>query len=241
LQNVNVLTSGFWPITAVSDARLPVKLESTCAHFREFYTKTQSGRRLAWQTNKGTAELKAEFMKGKKELLVSTFQMLILLLYNAGDTFTYKEIQDQSGIPESELPRQLLSLAHPQVAVLKKEPNTKSIRPDHKFTYNQRYTSKLFRIKIPLLSQRAAAGPASTEVPSGVMEARKNGVEAAIVRVMKSRKTLDHNNLVAEVCKQLSSKFAVEPAFIKKRIESLIEREYLERDQEDRRLYRYLA
>jgi cullin 3 len=31
------------------------------------------------------------------------------------------------------------------------------------------------------------------------------------------------------------------PADIKKRIENLIEREFLERDQHDRKMYRYLA
>jgi cullin 3 len=58
-------------------------------------------------------------------------------------------------------------------------------------------------------------------------------VEAAIVRIMKTRKTLQHNLLVSELIKQLSSKFQPDPAFLKKRIESLIEREFLERDQED--------
>lgn len=59
-------------------------------------------------------------------------------------------------------------------------------------------------------------------------------MEAAIVRIMKTRKTLDNNNLVAEVTKQLSSRFRPTPQLIKKRIESLIEREYLERTEGDR-------
>ena len=58
---------------------------------------------------------------------------------------------------------------------------------------------------------------------------------------MKTRRTLDHNTLVAEVTKQLSSKFVPSPQHIKKRIESLIEREYLERQREDRKVYNYLA
>ena len=37
-----------------------------------------------------------------------------------------------------------------------------------------------------------------------------------------------------EVVKQLSSRFGVEMAFIKKRIESLIERDYLKRDDQNR-------
>ena len=73
------------------------------------------------------------------------------------------------------------------------------------------------------------------------MESRKNRVEAALVRIMKSRKTCEHNELIGEVVKQLQSRFTVDPGFIKKRIESLIERECIERDQENRRIYHYLA
>jgi len=69
----------------------------------------------------------------------------------------------------------------------------------------------------------------------------KNAVEAAIVRIMKARKTLAHNNLIAEVVKQLSTRFNPDPTFIKQRIASLIEREYMERDENDRKIYHYLA
>lgn len=44
---------------------------------------------------------------------------------------------------------------------------------------------------------------------------------------MKSRKTLTHNQLMSEVISQL--KFPSKPVDIKKRIASLIEREYMER------------
>ena len=49
------------------------------------------------------------------------------------------------------------------------------------------------------------------------------------------------SNLVAEVTKQLISRFAPNPQDIKKRVESLIEREYLERDRDDKRIYLYVA
>jgi cullin 3 len=74
-----------------------------------------------------------------------------------------------------------------------------------------------------------------------VDEDRKPQVEAAIVRIMKSRKALDHNLLIAEVTQQLRVRFLPDPNMIKKRIESLIEREFLERDKTDWRVYKYLA
>ena len=78
-------------------------------------------------------------------------------------------------------------------------------------------------------------------VPVAVEEDRRHLVEASIVRIMKARKTLSHNDLIAEVTRQLSNRFSPPPMFIKKRIESLIEREYLERAENEHRLYHYVA
>ena len=79
------------------------------------------------------------------------------------------------------------------------------------------------------------------DIMTQVENQRKNMIEAAVVRIMKSRKTLDHANLVLEVTRQLIGRFAPSPHDIKKRIESLLEREYLERDKDDKRIYQYVA
>jgi hypothetical protein len=47
--------------------------------------------------------------------------------------------------------------------------------------------------------------------------------KACIVRIMKSRKQMTHNDLVNEVTRQLASRFQPNPLGIKKRIEGLIE------------------
>merc|ERR1739848_362098 len=86
-----------------------------------------------------------------------------------------------------------------------------------------------------------AQGQDGGGLPATVEEDRKHLVEAVIVRVMKSRKTLEHNQLVMEGTRHLSSRFLPSPTLIKQRIEKLIEREYLERSQHDRRVYNYLA
>ena len=52
---------------------------------------------------------------------------------------------------------------------------------------------------------------------------RKPLVEAAVMRVMKSRRRMDHNALVADVTQQLAPHFQVQPARIKQCLESLIE------------------
>eukprot|EP01098_Paradermamoeba_levis_P007597 TRINITY_DN314_c0_g1_i1.p2 TRINITY_DN314_c0_g1~~TRINITY_DN314_c0_g1_i1.p2 ORF type:complete len:112 (+),score=41.30 TRINITY_DN314_c0_g1_i1:365-700(+) len=108
------------------------------------------------------------------------------------------------------------------------------------FKFNSQFKSKLYRVKIMTVSAKENNEEAK-ETRSKVDEDRKHQIEAAIVRVMKSRKTMEHSNLIAEVTKQLSARFIPSPLLVKKRIESLIEREYLERGKSDRKIYNYLA
>jgi cullin 1 len=64
-------------------------------------------------------------------------------------------------------------------------------------------------------------------------------IDAAIVRILKSRRVLSHSNLVSEIFQQISY-FQPENKFVKSRIGLLMEKGYLERDESDSNLYRYL-
>ena len=58
----------------------------------------------------------------------------------------------------------------------------------------------------------------------------------------RQRKELNHQKLIAEVIQQLTARFKPDVNMVKKRIESLMEREYLERiDEREPAAYRYLA
>ncbi|RDX62284.1 Cullin-3A, partial [Mucuna pruriens] len=241
--SVQVLTTGSWPTQPSPQCNLPSEILGVCDKFRTYYLGTHNGRRLSWQTNMGTADLKATFGKGQKhELNVSTYQMCVLMLFNNADRLTCKEIEQATAIPMSDLRRCLQSLACVKGKnVLRKEPMSKDIAEDDLFFFNDKFTSKFFKVKIGTVAAQRESEPENLETRQRVEEDRKPQIEAAIVRIMKSRRTLDHNNIVAEVTKQLQSRFLPNPVVIKKRIESLIEREFLERDKVDRKLYRYLA
>ena len=70
---------------------------------------------------------------------------------------------------------------------------------------------------------------------------RKTMTDAAIVRIMKARKSLDMPSLILEVIRQLAVRFVPSNSDIKKRIEDLIERDYLERDSSDSKILSYCA
>ena len=52
---------------------------------------------------------------------------------------------------------------------------------------------------------------------------------------------MGHQNLVMEVSQQLMKLFKPDPKVIKNRIESLIPREFLERDKDNQGVYKYLT
>lgn len=65
--------------------------------------------------------------------------------------------------------------------------------------------------------------------------------QATIVRIMKSRKILRHNVLIQEVLSQSKARFAPSISLIKKCIETLIDKQYLERTPNSTDEYSYVA
>lgn len=67
------------------------------------------------------------------------------------------------------------------------------------FAVNDNFQSKLTRVKVQMVTGKVESEPEIRETRQKVEDDRKLEVEAAIVRIMKARKKLNHNNLVAEV------------------------------------------
>jgi cullin 3 len=164
------------------------------------------------------------------------------MLFNTRDKFTYEEIANETDIPQKDLTRALQSLALGKATqrILLKNPKTKEMEPGHIFVVNDSFSSKLHRVKIQAVTAKGESEPERKETRNKVDEDRKHEIEAAIVRIMKARKRMQHSGLVAEVTEQLKPRFLPSPVIIKKRIEGLIDREYLART-DDRKVYTYVA
>uniref|UniRef100_A0A8C9U3K5 Cullin 4B n=1 Tax=Scleropages formosus TaxID=113540 RepID=A0A8C9U3K5_SCLFO len=145
---VNILTMGYWPTYVPMEVHLPPEMVKLQEIFKTFYLGKHSGRKLQWQSTLGHCVLKAEFKEGKKELQVSLFQTLVLLMFNEGEEFSLEEIKQATGIEDSELRRTLQSLACGKARVLSKIPKSKDVEDGDKFTCNDDFKHKLFRIKI---------------------------------------------------------------------------------------------
>ncbi|CAL8119031.1 unnamed protein product [Orchesella dallaii] len=235
---VNILTMGYWPTYPLVEVNLPKEMVQYQEIFNKFYLGKHSGRKLQWQPTLGQCMLKAIFDNGKKELQVSLFQALVLLLFNESEDLSYDDIKTATNIEEGELKRTLQSLACGKARVLMKEPKGKDVTEEDKFKYNLEFTNKLFRVKINQI-QMKETNEEQKATEERVFQDRQYQIDAAIVRIMKMRKTLSHQLLVSELYNQL--KFPVTPVDLKKRIESLIDRDYMARDKENPKQYNYVA
>jgi hypothetical protein len=110
------------------------------------------------------------------------------------------------------------------------------------FTITITTISKRTKIKISSHVQTETVSTQETDATrKAVEEDRRLFIQATIVRVMKSRKELFHTQLVQEVIEQSKSRFAPSVPMIKKSIEQLIEKQYIDRDKTVRDKYLYVA
>ncbi|XP_052205390.1 cullin-1-like isoform X1 [Diospyros lotus] len=233
---VTVLTTGFWPSYKSSDLSLPVEMVKCVEVFKEFYQTKTKHRKLTWIYSLGTCNINGKFEAKTIELIVGTYQAAALLLFNSSDKLSYSEIKTQLNLADDDLVRLLQSLSCAKYKILNKELTTKAVTPNDSFEFNSKFTDRMRRIRIPLppLDERK-------RVVEDVDKDRRYAIDASIVRIMKSRKVLGHQQLVMECVEQLSRMFKPDFKAIKKRVEDLITRDYLERDKENPNLFRYLA
>eukprot|EP00916_Digyalum_oweni_P004143 GHVL01007330.1.p1 GENE.GHVL01007330.1~~GHVL01007330.1.p1 ORF type:complete len:653 (-),score=87.51 GHVL01007330.1:25-1983(-) len=235
------LTTGAWPTPkgkgGINSLILPKEIQNLCTNYNSFYCAKHQGRRLSWLWRQGTADFCMLNFSKHYELSVSSFQMIILLLFNKKKILSLDEILSLTGIPEEDLKLALMRLhANPRTKILNKIENTET------FEVNLGFESKRLRIRVPLVVCKESNEESLNEVSASVVEEdREHQIEATIIRILKSRKRIEHSLLVAEVFKQLSHRFSPSAVSIKTCTERLIHRDYLERDPNTHDVYNYLA
>ncbi|KAI8233691.1 Cullin-3 [Colletotrichum sp. SAR 10_99] len=265
---VNILTTNSWPPDIMgrnsqfadgAGCNWPDEIKRLQDSLLKFYLTNRSGRKLTWLGSTGSADIKMVFpaIPGGKgplsrerryELNVPTYGMVVLMLFNEleeDQELSLEEIQAKTNIPTPDLTRVLASISIvPKARVLLKEPATKSVKAGDKFRFNSAFVSKQVRIKAPIINatSKVEGDEERKQTEEKNNQTRAHVIDAALVRIMKQRKELTHTHLLSEVIEQLKSRFTPEVTLIKKRIEDLIVREYLERVEDvSTPTYRYLA
>ncbi|KAL1465546.1 hypothetical protein WDU94_005103 [Cyamophila willieti] len=235
--SINILQAGSWPLgpTVISSFSVPHELEKCIHYLEKFYHGQFNGRKLSWLHNISQVELKLGYLKRPYFITMQTFQMAILLLFEKSDSMTVSDIQTLLSLSQEQIGRHIASLVDCKLLTSSKEELTEDTVINLNFSYNNKRT----KLKISGAVQKETPQEIERTV-SSVDEDRKLYLQAAIVRIMKSRKLIRHNALIQEVLSQ-SKSFAPSISMIKKCIESLIDKNYVERTPNSTDEYSYVA
>mmetsp|Transcript_20907 Transcript_20907/g.45520 ORF Transcript_20907/g.45520 Transcript_20907/m.45520 type:complete len:738 (+) Transcript_20907:109-2322(+) len=231
--SVQVLTTGFWPTYKSPEIALTPEMTKCMAVFKEWHDNKHQKRKLGWVFSQGNASVRGVFKK-TYDIQVTTLQAVALDAFNGGVSMTFAELSRKLNVQEDILKPLMHSLSCGKYKVIKKTPASNKINTTDSFTANEKFASNMRKIRIPMASLD------STMNKKRVEEDRTIAIEAAIVRIMKARKRLQHQQLLSEVLAQLNF-FNPKPRVVKKCIENLIDREYLERSSDNSQVYNYLA
>jgi len=246
-----VLCQGHWPqFLDLDKLHEPSSFKGVAKAFQDFYEDVTGGsRQIKWVWARGKAELFGFFEDksgdlDRRTLKMSMLQATVCLKFNEQATFAAAKLAEELGITEVEL----AAVIKPMVSRMKKVPGGKPKKIPGPFkqkkgdadavlyVFNENYTNPRREVEIAVPNLATSKGADKKRVDKG----REYQLDAAIVRIMKTRQTLKHQELVMEVSRAIRL-FVPQPAEIKKRIEQLINKEYLERDEDDRKMYNYLA
>ena len=239
--NVNILSAAAWPTYPDISVVIPTEIAKVIEDFERYYHQKHTGRRLSWKHALAHSQLRARFPKGDKEIVVSSFQAIVLLLFNnlpPTDHLPYARIKAESGLSDAEAKRTLQSLACAKLRPLTKHPRGREINDTDTFSVNLDFSHERYRVKINAI-QLKETQEENKETHERVAADRQYETQAAIVRIMKSRKTIGHAELIAETIKATKSRGVLQPGDIKRNVDKLIDKEYMERMEGNK--YAYLA
>lgn len=137
--SVHVLTQGYWPTYPPVEVNLPQEVLHLQEIFNNYYTSKHNGRRLQWHPYLGHCTLKANFPLGRKELVVSLLQTIVLVLFNDSERLSYSDILSATAIEDKELKVTLQSLACAKQRVLRKEPKGRDVAEDDVFYFDSSF------------------------------------------------------------------------------------------------------
>eukprot|EP00761_Pharyngomonas_kirbyi_P014061 gb/GECH01014091.1/.p1 GENE.gb/GECH01014091.1/~~gb/GECH01014091.1/.p1 ORF type:complete len:784 (+),score=155.95 gb/GECH01014091.1/:1-2352(+) len=235
--NSLVLTTVAWPITPGDPITIPAALAEAQDAFKRFYNTRYGSRVLTWIYSFNHVQIHAHFSR-IKTLDVGAYQAIVLLMFNEHSSLTFNTIHEETKIDRDVLLKVMASLTQKKTKILVKQSTGSNITDHTSFSVNAAFTHPKSKIRVPL---PRIVEQESNKTVEAVAGDRKYIIDATIVRVMKSRKTMLIQDLIKETITQLCDRFEPDPRLIKKQIEQLMEREYIQRNSSNNLRVDYLA
>jgi hypothetical protein len=250
--NVTILTIGHWPVARMQDTVQLPEMQALQQRFSKWYVEKFSNRVLKWVLSLGEVSVKMTMPDGKSyDIAMLPLQAVILRLFDelaaAESPLSLADVHAKSGIAELDVVKRVLhSLCCQKYKLLLKSTESKNIGPRDAFRANAAFvnSTKRFRVAMATLDDGGGHGGTASDaaqaaVRKTMLEDRGFLIDSIVVRIMKARKRLSHAELLGEIVHQVTT-FQPDPAMVKTRVGSLIERDFLERAEDDSKSYVYV-
>ncbi|XP_018008154.1 cullin-2 [Hyalella azteca] len=237
---INILQAGAWPLGTTSlgfSMALPLELEKPLQYFEKFYHSSFNGRKLTWLHHLSQGELKCCFTSRTYIITMVSYHVVIMLLFQKTDSMKLSELTEATKFTSDGFSRFLQPLLDSKLLVT----DSKELTDDSVISLNLKYSNKRFKFRIAMAQVKEQQQQEVAAAHSSVEEDRKMYLQAAIVRIMKTRKLARHTDLVQEVISQSKGRFAPQVPMIKKCIELLLDKQYIERSNSNHDEYKYVA
>ena len=213
---------------------LPPILQEVVDTYTAWYSSVHTSRKLNW-IGLGTATVNYKCNGRTYRLsLEATPQLVFLLQFSDVDTLSLDSISASTGASAATVTRFLAPFAAAKIGVLVKS------KTSDDYSINSKFKPSTNIVKIPMGARSVAADDKSKTV-SEISDSRRAQTQAAIVRMMKQSKALQHADLMARVMEELTKRFKPDPKAIKHEIAFLIQEGYLKRSEADNNIYEYQA
>lgn len=241
------LAQGIWPLDNYDKCNLPNEFEHVKNSVNHLYSIMQPRKVLTWIISEGNCIIKIK--NSPLILTVSVIQCFILLLFNTNESLSVSEIASKLNIPQKVLFSHLSPLLFRKEQFLIKvggtannsSANGGSKKLDEKDILKFNKDFKTNKINLTISQAKLKLKVNTNKQPEDILLLRKNQLDSCIVRIMKTHNQLSKVDLEAQIIRMLKDIYKPNSSEIKTRIENLIEREYIRRDQNNQDMFYYVA
>ncbi len=239
---VFMLTQNRWPAQKTASVYAGQAADTAMKQFETFFGTRHEHHTISWVPSMTSVRLECKKFPKRVNVLATMYHAAILDVFNNRGCASIDEIVDITGIPRGEIVTDTWEMGRwMKPLVIRFKFLVPYTFPDGRrgFTVNTRMRSKSMNIKLTGVPKVVAQNVKDSQTV--VNEDRSDLTDSAIVRAMKTRNRMSHGDLVSEVTKLCIGVFSPQPMHIKRRIEHLIEKEFIERDPNDVNVYVYVA
>ena len=256
--NVTVISQNNWEIkNQLLEKIIIPKFLSTCLEdFENFYLNKYEGQKLIWCLGLSKVEIQYLYLENKNISISTLPQLLTLLLLEKKEELSLEVISQLLGCQSSIIINDIQGLIYNPsfnpnsysdkgIIIGNFDGETKEFKESDKISINKNFIcSKVKFNTLPLSKKKSVEQIKKEEIEEQkiIRKYEDNILQATLTRILKSRigQKTSHLWLVEETAKQIDL-FRAQPQQIKENIEKLIEKKIIERSEEDRACYEYIA